>query len=106
MKNLGSGRRRLFPKLRFGLTKALKKSLIVCHRLRKIPMIESVIAIAAAISASVAIILLVRAAAALSLAESAARRAMALDSEAAALADRAKTLASLASAKVFDCGID
>ena len=65
-------------------------------------MIESAIAITAAISASVAIILLVRAASALRLAESEAVRAMELDSRAESLADRAKSLASLASAKVLD----
>lgn len=64
-------------------------------------MIESAIAITAAMSASVAIILLVRAASALRLAEDAASRAMELDSKAAALADRASSLASCASARVF-----
>jgi hypothetical protein len=64
-------------------------------------MTDITIAIIAAISAAVAILLLVRAEAALRLAESEDARAMELASKAASLADRAKSLASLATAKVW-----
>lgn len=60
------------------------------------PTIETM----AAISAAIAIILLIRAAFALRFAESEAERAMELASRAASLADRAKSLAALASAKI------
>lgn len=70
------------------------------------PIIESAIAITAAISAAVAIILLVRAASALRLAEAEDARAMELASKAELLADRAKSLASLATAKIWRLSSD
>ena len=69
-------------------------------------IIEAATEIVAAISAAIAIILLLRAAFALKDADEAEFRAMVLASEAVALAERAKSLASRAKAKLWALDAD